>query len=82
MWKKQFGIVSRHLESFLSLPVLHSHPAEVFLTGKQRAKLSSFLQAPFTGNYGAQSAAQLDFHFTSSVNDLLRSHRLYGLMVE
>jgi hypothetical protein len=29
--------------------------ASVFLTGKQRAKLSSFLQAPFTGNYGAQS---------------------------
>jgi hypothetical protein len=29
--------------------------ASVFLTGKQRAKLSTFLQAPFTGNYGAQS---------------------------
>merc|ERR550537_1844651 len=29
--------------------------ASVFLSGKQRAKLSSFLQAPFTGNYGAQS---------------------------
>jgi hypothetical protein len=29
--------------------------ASVFLSGKQRAKLSTFLQAPFTGNYGAQS---------------------------
>merc|ERR550537_2006207 len=29
--------------------------ASVFLTGKERAKLSTFLQAPFTGNYGAQS---------------------------
>merc|ERR1719326_281348 len=29
--------------------------ASVFLTGKQRAKLQSFLQAPFTGNYNAQS---------------------------
>merc|ERR1719482_1658401 len=28
--------------------------ASVFLTGKERAKLSTFLQAPFTGNYGAQ----------------------------
>jgi len=29
--------------------------ASVFLSGKQRAKLHSFLQAPFTGNYNAQS---------------------------
>merc|ERR1719235_2831303 len=29
--------------------------ASVFLSGKQRSKLHSFLQAPFTGNYNAQS---------------------------
>merc|ERR1719321_641478 len=29
--------------------------ASVFLTGKQRSTLHSFLQAPFTGNYNAQS---------------------------
>merc|ERR1719324_601224 len=29
--------------------------ASVFLTGNQRSKLHSFLQAPFTGNYNAQS---------------------------
>jgi septal ring factor EnvC (AmiA/AmiB activator) len=29
--------------------------ASVFLTGKQRSSLHSFLQAPFTGNYNAQS---------------------------
>merc|ERR550537_1731144 len=29
--------------------------ASVFLTGKQRATLHSFLQAPFTGNYNSQS---------------------------
>jgi len=29
--------------------------ASIFLNGKQRAKLQSFLQAPFTGNYNAQS---------------------------
>merc|ERR1719378_2032828 len=29
--------------------------ASVFLTGHQRSKLHSFLQAPFTGNYNAQS---------------------------
>jgi len=29
--------------------------ASVFLTGAQRSKLHSFLQAPFTGNYNAQS---------------------------
>jgi hypothetical protein len=29
--------------------------ASVFLSGKERAKLQAFLQAPFTGNYNAQS---------------------------
>merc|ERR1719235_2944414 len=29
--------------------------ASVFLSGKQRSKLMAFLQAPFTGNYNAQS---------------------------
>jgi len=29
--------------------------ASVFLSGQQRSKLHSFLQAPFTGNYNAQS---------------------------
>jgi chromosome segregation ATPase len=29
--------------------------ASIFLTGKQRAKVLAFLQAPFTGNYNAQS---------------------------
>jgi hypothetical protein len=29
--------------------------ASIFLSGKDRAKLQSFLQAPFTGNYNAQS---------------------------
>merc|ERR1719353_1498637 len=29
--------------------------ASIFLSGKQRAKIQSFLQAPFTGNYNAQS---------------------------
>merc|ERR1719160_923923 len=29
--------------------------ASVFLNGNQRSKLHSFLQAPFTGNYNAQS---------------------------
>merc|ERR1719313_2574834 len=29
--------------------------ASVFISGAQRAKIQSFLQAPFTGNYNAQS---------------------------
>jgi cell division protein FtsB len=29
--------------------------ASIFLNGKQRAKIQAFLQAPFTGNYNAQS---------------------------
>merc|ERR1740138_1197569 len=29
--------------------------ASIFLSGKDRKKLQSFLQAPFTGNYNAQS---------------------------
>jgi hypothetical protein len=29
--------------------------ASIFLSGKQRAKIQAFLQAPFTGNYNAQS---------------------------
>merc|ERR1712224_558223 len=54
--------------------------ASVFLTGNQRSKLHSFLQAPFTGNYNAQSGEIVGV--LKNMNDTFTANLANALQVE
>jgi hypothetical protein len=52
---KTSKLSKRNVEQLASDMKKALRAASIFLNGEQRSKLQSFLQAPFTGNYNAQS---------------------------